>query len=97
SIYNSTTFKEIQSMLKEIVEKMEKKEINRVEPHKEEFEDGYIVFENENINNKKYDVVHFETKNNQSNSVRYYYPYILSYRLINNQQDLVIINVERIK
>ncbi|RIB14130.1 hypothetical protein C2G38_2248442 [Gigaspora rosea] len=88
SIYDSSTFKEIQNILKEIVEK---EEIDRVEPAKIQFEDGNIIFEKD----ENRDIIKFEINN--INLAPRNNPYILSYKLINNQQDLVLINVEKIE
>lgn len=94
-IYNSSTFKEIQSMLNETVEKMEKMEINRVAPADIEFEDGHIIFKKED----ECDSIHFvmNTPIVPNNIVPFVKPYTFSYKLINNKQDLVLINVEQIE
>ncbi|CAG8661538.1 2638_t:CDS:2, partial [Racocetra fulgida] len=97
SIYDSSTFKEIQNILKEIVKK---EKIDRVAPDNIEFENGNVIFEK----NDSLDKIKFEINNNQSNQsivhnqiVPFVNPYTLSYKLINNQQDLVLINVEKIE
>ncbi|CAB4384447.1 unnamed protein product [Rhizophagus irregularis] len=94
-IYNSSTFKEIQSMLNETVEKMEKMEIDRVAPADIEFEDGHIIFKKED----ECDSIHFVMNNPivPNNIVPFVKPYTFSYKLINNKQDLVLINVEQIE